>query len=326
MTEVLVLVRNTLFKFNKVLSLPELVEYESEVSLQRWRDELGRTRIWAANIGAHQTGTMSLDYRLRDASHIKNQTVEILQSLQELLEDLEEVLGEDREQSSEETSHEPWKDELAQHHDLEDLSLNETETQNIHRNLVETITQLYQISMVIRQPGQLDRLMGMKRLDSEPFKFWARQHISHKYPRTEDFILDRLSSAMARQRAVLKYRERHREKFSQGLHEGGESIQLSETVATTLNHDEPPQSQPKYLDSNDGISQTSYAPSLMNGVETMRVPPMPSEGANHAPFECPYCFFIITVRDSPAWARHIFRDLQPYVCIFPDCPTPKKFV
>lgn len=41
-----------------------------------------RFKIWCGNIGAHQTGTRSsLDYRLRDASHIRKQVVRILASL-----------------------------------------------------------------------------------------------------------------------------------------------------------------------------------------------------------------------------------------------------
>lgn len=46
-------------------------------------DELGRLRVWAANIGAHRTGRISLDFRLRDAPHIRTR-------IQGLLNDLEE--------------------------------------------------------------------------------------------------------------------------------------------------------------------------------------------------------------------------------------------
>lgn len=47
----------------------ELSTFEVEVPQAAWGDELGRLRVWAANIGAHQTGQSSLDYRLRNASH-----------------------------------------------------------------------------------------------------------------------------------------------------------------------------------------------------------------------------------------------------------------
>lgn len=47
-----------------------------------------RFKVWCGNIGAHQTGTRSsLEYRLRDASHIRKQVVRILASLNESLVD-----------------------------------------------------------------------------------------------------------------------------------------------------------------------------------------------------------------------------------------------
>ena len=49
--------------------------------------ELGRLRVWAGNTGAHQTGLLSLDHRLREVP-------EIHEEISELLEDLDSELGE----------------------------------------------------------------------------------------------------------------------------------------------------------------------------------------------------------------------------------------
>ena len=54
------------------------------LSSSTWTDELGRVRIWAANIGAHQTGQSSLDFRLRHASHINDQILSLLTDLLEV--------------------------------------------------------------------------------------------------------------------------------------------------------------------------------------------------------------------------------------------------
>lgn len=62
-----------------------------------WKDELGRLRMWAANIGAHQTGLSSLDFRLRDASHVREQIVNLLRSLLQRLQDARDLLADDRE-------------------------------------------------------------------------------------------------------------------------------------------------------------------------------------------------------------------------------------
>ena len=52
-----------------------------QISLSAVLDELGRFRVWAGNIGALREGTASLDYRLREASHIRRQVVRLLEDL-----------------------------------------------------------------------------------------------------------------------------------------------------------------------------------------------------------------------------------------------------
>lgn len=89
--------------FNGLTSNIELKVHASEVPTEAWADELGRVRIWAQNIGAHQTGQSSLDHRLRDASHIKVQTVKLLKRLLRSLGDAEEVLTEAAEEGEAES-------------------------------------------------------------------------------------------------------------------------------------------------------------------------------------------------------------------------------
>lgn len=51
------------------------------------------------------------------------------------------------------------------------------------------------------------------------------------------------------------------------------------------------------------------------------MPDMPGTAHNARPFECPYCHKIVTVTNTHAWMRHVYRDLQPYVCTFEQCAT-----
>lgn len=73
-----------------------------------------------------------------------------------------------------------------------------------------------------------------------------------------------------------------------------------------------------------GISETSYSGTLLEGGGSTTLPPLPKEAGDQVPFECPYCFLVIIVRDSRSWARRIFHDLMPYVGIFAECSTPKQ--
>lgn len=67
--------------------LQSLKKLNDQAVVQRLLDEFGRFRVWAGDTGAHQTGRGSLDYHLREASHIRTELTELLE---ELNKDLEE--------------------------------------------------------------------------------------------------------------------------------------------------------------------------------------------------------------------------------------------
>jgi hypothetical protein len=70
----------------QILSKP-YHEFQDQIQLEDVKDELGRFRIWSGNIGAHRKGCSSLDYRLRDASHISRRVIGLLQDLNQTLQD-----------------------------------------------------------------------------------------------------------------------------------------------------------------------------------------------------------------------------------------------
>ncbi|PGH21540.1 hypothetical protein AJ80_03099 [Polytolypa hystricis UAMH7299] len=286
--------------------------YEAEVPKDLWHDDLGRLRVWAANIGAHQTNQASLEYRLRDASNIKNLTIKLLETLLETFSDLENTIAEPT----------PRREYV------EFADEDSPEIQQIYTRLVNTINCLYQMSVVIRHPAPLDRIFGTKREDVTPFEPYDRQHVHRKFPQANNEVIDRLGTAISRRRAVLRYRERHHEKLQKGtdrvLADQPDTVSttLSETVATEFEE----KSCPVLGDtgSDSGMTQTSYAETLLTGQAAMSIPPPPKESANGAHFECPYCYYIISIRSRSSWARHIFDDLMPYICILPDCTSPNR--
>lgn len=74
--------RNSFYKLLKNLETSNYQAFD-----QRLLNEFGRFRVWAGNTGAHRTGRVSLDHRLRDASHIYG---ELSKLLGELEKDLDE--------------------------------------------------------------------------------------------------------------------------------------------------------------------------------------------------------------------------------------------
>jgi len=52
---------------------------------KRFGDQNDRFELWVGNIGAHKQGQSSLDFRLRDAAHIKDAVVIIVIRLRDML-------------------------------------------------------------------------------------------------------------------------------------------------------------------------------------------------------------------------------------------------
>ncbi|PGH09012.1 hypothetical protein AJ79_05807 [Helicocarpus griseus UAMH5409] len=245
-------------QFKTLISSTDLDRYESEVQKVLWEDELGRLRIWASNIGAHQTGQSSLDFRLRDSSPVKNQVIGLLKGLQETFRDLYEAMED------------PAPDDT----DWEPADEDGTEIQHIYRNLVETITCLMRMTIVIRRPAQRDRILGTKRADAAVFEPFDRQYVSDKFSRADERIVERLGAALSRRRAILKYRKRHKEKLKKGIdyilhgHPDTTSTRLSDTGSLLVFEDTA---------SNSDVSQTSYAQTLLTGGNAVTIPPAPKE-------------------------------------------------
>lgn len=199
------------------------------------------------------------------------------------------------------------------------------------------ITSLYMLSITIRNPTPRDRYA--KAASLMPYEVsYDIGHVYEKYPhvRSTPWLMDKVGRAITRRREFLRYREKHREKLAtdirpidmgerngqadtrriaslsapQTLTEGpvvrveARSVshsQLASTKATTYVAD----LNDEALDtrSNAGRSETSYVTSIAEeSSDSMRqIPDPPKESANSMPFECPYCYTILTVKNAKHW-------------------------
>lgn len=310
--------------FNQIQRTVEQFDYkyEEDVLSISWTDELGRLRVWAANIGAHQTGQSSLDFRLLDASHISHQITRLLQDLDGILEDIKRELSGDHVEAS---------GTVASSNDEDAWPNGEgstSEVQQLYEEVVNVVDCLYKMSMLIRRPAQHDVLLGSHKSDAAAFKPFDREHVRNKFPNADNVIIQRLGRAITQSRKYLKYRDRHHAKLGKGVDDvlciqgaqGTVTNSLSETIATDF---ENLKIDFEDTTSNSGVSQTTYAPSLTDG-GSITIPPPPKESAAGKEFECPYCFFLIEINSKGSWTRHIFRDIKPYVCTMSDCTTPDR--
>ncbi|KAL9033398.1 MAG: hypothetical protein Q9180_005967, partial [Flavoplaca navasiana] len=200
-----------------------------------------------------------------------------------------------------------------------------TELQALFGEVVTIIQCLYKLAMIIRSPAQHDFLAESYKTDTTAFEPFDEQHVCNKFPQANEELILRLAKALTRRRGYLRYRARHSKKLEKGLEDiqlggGGVAASISETTASVL------QAQPvdyNETSSDSGISQTSYANSIVEG-GTITVPPPPKGSLAGNPFPCPYCHFIINPTTTHSWHRHVFTDLRPYTCVYQPCRTPDK--
>ncbi|ORY17090.1 hypothetical protein BCR34DRAFT_60772 [Clohesyomyces aquaticus] len=77
----------------------------------------------------------------------------------------------------------------------------------------------------------------------------------------------------------------------------------------------------RYGPSSPGSSTSSVAPDQSTHVEPIKTPnrPMGTDGEVLANFECPYCSTVQQIASDETWQKHVLTDLQPYICIYPEC-------
>ena len=260
-----------------------------------------------------------MDFRLRDASHISEQTVKLLKDLHSVLTDILTELSWDAssaENSVSSSNEDIWPEEGST-----------SELQQLYEEVRTIMECLYQLSMFIRKPAQHNLFVDTHYDEfARAHEEWDRSYVRDKHPSANDAVIHRLGLAISQRREHLRHWERHHAKLSQGIADAEEitgfeaETVISETIAT-----EYVAKQTEFRDdaSSSGLSQTSCATSLLEG-DGATIPPLPSEWEPDKPFECPYYFFIIRIHDVRSWKRHIFRDLQPYICTFSECSTSNR--
>ena len=210
--------------------------------------------------------------------------------------------------------------------------------------------------MELQRQKKVNRYEKCSDINISFFEPFDENYTRQKFPNAKEFLLQRLGKAISKRRQWLKYREQHALKLGQFLDPAENILDsasiLSETTATTFEvptaareHDESLEIHPTSggshpLGSEPSISnlaatfnlaslrrvqsistiatETTYA-TTFGDEGRLRMPDIPEEGLDRRAFECPYCHHIVSVSTTHAWMRHVYRDLQPYVCAFEGC-------
>ncbi|KAH0559171.1 hypothetical protein GP486_004295 [Trichoglossum hirsutum] len=232
-----------------------------------------------------------------------------------------------------------------------------TESNQLYLSIVEAITSLFKLSMFIRKStrgNKFAKSSAEKKYDTHSDVL----HVRDRFPFASNnlALIERLGKANAQRRQWLLYKKRHREKLaiapdppaggpggppwnfeslvhqqdrddddvsssapSRGLRSS--TTGLSSTVASTFYG--PSLVEPNIEGSEMEFSETSYSVSgFGDSGETILVPQPPPESADENPFECPYCFTILTIVNKISWTKHVHSDLASYVCTQENCSHP----
>lgn len=198
-------------------------------------DERGRFCVWAGNIGANNKGCSSLDYRLRDASHIKRQAQQLLSDLNDSIKDGKkpllcfcaeftltyseaiEILGERT--PWDKLSPRPASDSGSDTTDGDSddgIPEGETEINQVMESIHDTITQLLRFSTAIKNPAPHDQHMNSAEIDTSCFESFDIDHVRNKYPDAPEDLAVTLGKAISSRRGYFKYREAHSKKLAHG--------------------------------------------------------------------------------------------------------------
>ena len=143
------------------------------------------------------------------------------------------------------------------------------------------------------------------------------EHISSKYPNADTKLVERLAKRTWEQYLrLMNERNINETQVEQAVY------QLDTKTAVTGS---------KFHDSAIGSSlpaTTTYAPtaapsivSSVPSVNKARLPVLSDAATRGEPFDCIACGKRLRVTNHQRWKDHLLDDLQPYVCVYPNCET-----
>ncbi|KAF5009974.1 hypothetical protein FDECE_3835 [Fusarium decemcellulare] len=303
--------------------------------LSTFEEESTRFKMWAGNLGAHQSGRVSLDYRLREALHLQEQVVYLLKDISDSLQDAvslvcQEQLSWQKTRESQDLEEdmitflgEPRNGESSD--ELSDFDENESPGTGLSlqcADVSEAIDCLLRLSVAIANPAPHEKLRKLRHGASEDVSFYETHDIGYvqdKYPNISTGLAEMLGKTITRRRQFFKYREAQRAKLAAGLdmashgQEGdiGDLEATSTTVAASLPDHlkgfEEVDIRSGTIDEDDlsetGTSQTSCATSsgiLLEGIDEDALMKKPSPILKFPPATEQHGLDVITLTNKPS--------------------------
>ncbi|KAF7538503.1 hypothetical protein G7054_g2862 [Neopestalotiopsis clavispora] len=192
---------------------------------------LARFKLWSASLGAHRdTGTRALEYRLRDASSIRNQVLSLLKDLSSVIDQAHSSTWGQFDQPHNDSTY----DEIEAYF----LTVDASTQSPLDRSLAEIghiLDCLLRLSATISNPAPHDQFQSRvgARL-SELFEPYDVRHVQEKFKDIDSSLAERLGRAVTMRRHYFRYRKEHHDKLSQGLGDDHDTRGDKTTIASSI--------------------------------------------------------------------------------------------
>jgi hypothetical protein len=191
--------------------------------------------MWVGNLGAHQGGAASLDYRLREAPHLREQVLYLLRDAAETLQDAHNTIQQlasapppqvPLQGSTQEEQAETTEKELdgASESGFTDIDADEPSPERrlltLHADIREIADCLLRLSVAIANPAPHERFRKFGAGTLEDISYREPHDISYvrdKFPKMSPKMAAMLGKAITRRRQFFRYRQAHHEKLAAGL-------------------------------------------------------------------------------------------------------------
>ncbi|WQF81945.1 Putative Zinc finger C2H2-type [Colletotrichum destructivum] len=295
-------------------------------SLQyKFRDQLARFRVWSGDTGALDKDQDSLESRLRDASHIRTQILELLDDLDQSLKDARHIIS----------SFDPsWIGLKDGEEDLSDVDA-ETEVTEIAADITDLIDCLSRLSFSIHNPAPHDHIVAPVMANAANIEQQDIQHVRNEFPGIKDYLARRLGNSISRRREFLQYLKTARPSCRSRI-----STKETEFVqnANTILIREKAKRMISAGDLSDGLSDDSGC--VSGGSQSAYQTPEMTPGRNNDPtvtrehsnfgipltkegaditVDCPYCHMEVSVKTASSLKKHLLEDIKPFNCLAKVC-------
>ncbi|KAL2814781.1 hypothetical protein BJX63DRAFT_190830 [Aspergillus granulosus] len=161
-----------------------------------------------------------------------------------------------------------------------------------------------------------------------------RRQIVQLNPRLDPILVERFTQEQVRRyKRLLQIKQEHAKDVAQGKCKADKFCFAQDGQAKLL----PPRASGQDPDVHTqfqipGRGETDEGPEVLGetNITTAQFPPgvpyPPSQvSVLPAEFECTVCFQVKKFQKPSDWTKHIYEDVQPFTCTFPDCSDPKSF-